>query len=207
MQPLTKKQQEVLAFIAWYVQKEMTSPTYKEIQEHFGFESANAVRKYLDILSERGYIKINRTRSGRCKSFALCRQRSAAVPVLGTIAAGKPIEAIASCDTTVDLLGLGIDNNCGDYFALTVRGTSMIDAHIMDGDMVIIKRQLEVRNGEIAAVLWNNEATLKYVQVLSDGNVLLVPANSTMQPMTVAPEHTVSFQVIGKVVRVIRSYV
>jgi repressor LexA len=206
MVQITEKQHDVLRFIEKYTERELQSPSYREIQEHFGFESPNAVRKYLDILSKRGYITINRSKTGRCRSFFPCTKRDTTVPVLGAIAAGNPIEAIERCDTRIDVSGIGIDNSDGDYFALTVRGTSMIEAHIMDGDMVIIKRQPEVRNGEIAAVLWNNEATLKYVKVSSDGSIRLVPANREMEPMAVIPEKTASFQIIGKLVRVVRSY-
>jgi repressor LexA len=206
MHILTNKQNQILRFVEKYVQAEAQSPTYKEIQEYFGFESINAVRKYISLLSERGYLKIFRTKTGRCKGFSSLRMQSSAVPLLGTIAAGLPIEAIENCTTTIDLSGLGIDNSSADHFALTVKGNSMIEAHITDGDMVIIKKQPTVKNGEVAAVLWNGEATLKYVKSQPDGSIMLVPANKTMQPMEVTPEKVVSFQILGKLVKVIRTY-
>jgi repressor LexA len=126
------------------------------------------------------------------------------VPLVGRIAAGVPIEAIENVEQSIDLADLGIDNSEGGYFALRVRGESMIDAHILDNDLVVIKKQPETGPNDIAAVLWNNEATLKYV-VKKGRAFYLVPANEKMSPVEVTEEKTEKFEILGKVVRVIRS--
>jgi repressor LexA len=129
---------------------------------------------------------------------------SSGVPLVGRIAAGVPIEAVENIEQSIDLSGLGIDNSDGACFALRVRGESMVNAHILDGDLVVIKKQPGAGPKEIAAVLWNNEATLKYV-VKKDGVVYLVPANDAMEPIRVDPAKTAVFEILGKVVKVIRS--
>jgi repressor LexA len=136
--------------------------------------------------------------------MSLVPQTAVSVPLVGRIAAGVPVEAIENVERSIDLSDLGIDNSDGGYFALRVKGESMVNAHILDGDLVIIQRQPVVGPKEIAAVLWNNEATLKYVKK-TGGGVLLVPANDAMRPIAVDPAKTEVFEILGKVVRVIRS--
>jgi repressor LexA len=125
------------------------------------------------------------------------------VPLLGRIAAGVPIEAIENIEAKIDLSPLGIDNRNDNYFMLHVKGDSMINAHILDGDIVIIKQQPIVHTNDIAAVLWNDEATLKYVR-RSGRNIILQPANDKMEPIVVTPEKTSSLTILGKYVGLIR---
>jgi repressor LexA len=203
---LTKRQKSVLHYLREHERATGSSPTHAEVMAHFGFESPNAVQKHIQALARKGALTIHRLASGRCQWFSALTGATATVPLLGSIAAGVPLEAIENVRTTLDLSALGIDNSGNEYFALTVKGDSMIDAHIMSGDTVVIKRKPTVGGGDIAAVLWNNEATLKYVKTSPDGSVMLVPANAAMKPMRVTADKTVSFQILGTVVRVIRSY-
>ncbi len=205
MQPLTPKQAEILSFIEDYHSRYSQSPTYQEIQHRFGFASPHAATKHVQALIRKGYVSTRKTgtkNSPRC--LQSLRPSGKEVPLVGEIAAGIPIEAIENIETRLDLSTLGIDNSGGEYFALRVKGESMINAHILDGDLVVVKRRPEVGRNEIAAVLWNGEATLKYV-LKSRGTVLLIPANDAMRPITITADQTESFEILGKVVRVIRS--
>ncbi len=139
------------------------------------------------------------------RSILPLRIKEKEVPMVGKIAAGMPVESVENLEGRWDLSFLGIDNSNRDYFALSVKGESLIDAHILDGDMVVIKKQQNVLENEIAVVLWNDEATLKYVHRKKD-SILLVPANETMKPITIHPGNTASFRILGKVVTVIRQY-
>jgi repressor LexA len=200
MKPLTDRQESILSYIESYRRKNGGSPTYGEIQSHFGFASPNAVLDHIRALLKKGYVKI---RAGSRGLLSL-RPDQNKIPLLGTIAAGVPIEAVENIESELDLSTLGLENSSRQYFALRVKGESMINAHILDGDIVVIQKQPMIRSNEIAAVLWNGEATLKYVKH-SGNHVLLVPANDAFEPMTVSPEKIEMFSILGKVVRVIRN--
>ena len=201
---LTSKQQRVLSFIERYRAEQQMSPTYQEIQSHFGYASPNAVQKHVRSLIEKGAIMSDRGRSrGKSRALMPVFSPGRSVPLVGRIAAGVPIEAIEQIERHLDITSLGFDNSNGDYFALQVKGDSMINAHILDDDLVIIKKQPEVVGHEIAAVLWNGEATLKYIKRSSTG-ISLIPANDRMRPIMVDEEKTESFRILGKVVGIIR---
>jgi repressor LexA len=202
MTNLTLKQEKILRFIEHFWSSYSLSPTYQEIQEHFGFESPNAVQKHVQALIKKGFLRGVRDSRGRMRSLVSVRARRE-VPLVGRIAAGVPIEAVENIVANFDFSSIGIDNAAGDYFALTVKGNSMIGAHVLDGDIVVVKKQSAVQGNDIAAVLVGSEATLKYVRKKNDV-VELVPANEAMKPIVVNPDKTGSFEILGKVVRVIR---
>jgi repressor LexA len=204
MTKLTLKQEKILNFIEQFWSSYSLSPTYQEIQEHFGFESPNAVQKHVQALIKKGFLRGVRDSRGRNRSLVSVRTVHREVPLVGLIAAGTPIEAVESIVANFDFSSIGIDNAGGDYFALTVKGNSMINAHVMDADMVVVKKQSTVQSNEMAAVLVGGEATLKYVRKRGD-IVELVPANDAMRPIVVDPEKTGSFEILGKVVKVIRT--
>jgi repressor LexA len=204
MTNLTAKQEKILRFIERFWSSYSLSPTYQEIQGHFGFESPNAVQKYVQALMRKGFLKGVRDSRGRMRSLVSVRAMRREVPLVGRIAAGVPVEAVENIVANFDFSSIGVDNAAGDYFALTVKGNSMIGAHVLDGDMVVVKKQNAVQGNEIAAVLVGSEATLKYVRKRGD-SVELVPANDAMRPIVVDPEKTGPFEILGKVVRVIRS--
>ncbi len=204
MKKLTQKQEKILSFVEVYCCENSRSPTYQDIQEHFGFASPNAATDHIRALRRKGYVKVQRGLSRNAmRTIISARLVEKEVPLVGRIAAGVPIEAIENIETKLDLSVLGIDNSNHVYFALTVNGNSMINAHILHHDIVVVKKQAEVKPNEIAVVLWNGEATIKYVKKSKNG-VLLIPANDTMKPVTIRPEKTESFEIIGKVVTVIR---
>jgi|GEM_PF-157572 repressor LexA len=202
--PPTHKQLAVLAFIERKRRETGISPSFAEIQAHFGYASVNSVQNHLRFLRSKGLIAWQKSGAGSKKRTLMSlRPETSAVPLIGHIAAGTPIEAIENVEKSINLSDLGIDNTDGNYFALRVEGDSMINAHILDNDIVVIKRQPDVDPDDIAAVRWNNRATLKYVS-RKGTNVILKPANDLMQPITVTEDLADSFLVLGKAVRVIR---
>ncbi len=201
---LTAKQEKILSFIEEFWSSYSLSPTYQEIQERFGFESPNAAHKHVQALVKKGFLRGVRDSRGRNRSLVSVRAMHRDVPLVGRIAAGVPIEAVENIAANFDFSSIGIDNAGGDFFALTVKGNSMINAHVLDGDMVVVKKQNTVQAHDMAAVLVGGEATLKYVRKRADV-VELVPANDAMQPIVVDPEKTGTFEILGKVVRVIRT--
>jgi repressor LexA len=201
---LTSKQEEILRFIERFWNSYSLSPTYQEIQEHFGFKSPNAAQKHVQALITKGFLRGVRDSRGRNRSLVSVRATGREVPLVGRIAAGTPIEAVENIADNFDFSSIGIDNADGAYFALIVKGNSMVNAHILDGDMVVVKKQSAIEGADIAAVLVDGEATLKYVRKKGE-SVELVPANDAMKPIAVDPEKTGSFEILGKVVRVIRT--
>lgn len=205
MRQATLKQRKILSFIEQSRKKNGMSPSFQEIQAHFGYSSLNSVQNHVRFLRKKGLLASSMGASGSKKRslMSLMPVPSSGVPLVGRIAAGVPIEAIENIEQSMDLADLGVDNSDGAYFALRVSGESMIGAHILDNDLVVIKKQPDTGPNEIAAVLWNNEATLKYV-VKTGGAVYLVPANEKLSPVKVTEENTDGFEILGKVVRVIR---
>jgi repressor LexA len=205
LQP-TSKQRKILGFIEAYRKKQGISPSFQEIQAHFGYASVNSVQNHVRFLRKKKLLgsKMGAVGTKKRSLMSLLPMPVASVPLVGRIAAGVPVEAIENVETSIDLSSLGVDNADNGYFALRVKGDSMINAHIVDGDLVVIKKQPEVGPHEVAAVLWNNEATLKYVRK-ENGRVVLVPANDAMEPIVVDEDKTEAFEVLGKVVRIIRS--
>jgi repressor LexA len=199
MNELTDRQNQILSFIEEYRQENGVPPTYREIQAQFGFSSPKAVLDHVKAIIKKGYAAVRKGSRG----IVSLRPSGGEIPLLGTIAAGVPIEAIENVEAKLDLFSLGINNSKRDYFALRVQGESMINAHIMDGDVVVIQKQPMANSNDIAAVLWNGNATLKYVRP-SGRSILLVPANDAMEPIVVTEDMTDNFSILGKVVRVIR---
>jgi repressor LexA len=205
VESLTVQQRRILVFIEEYWQQQGFSPSYQEIQYHFGFRSPNAVTKHIRRLQDKGWLAVRAAEGGApARSLVSLRPRPGTVPLVGTIAAGVPIEAIEHIVAELDLSSLGIDNAHRDFFALHVQGESMIEAHVCDGDIAVIKKQPAVQAHEIAAVFWNGEATLKYVRKEND-TVRLVPANANMAPIEVRPEATESLRILGKLHAVVRA--
>lgn len=206
MNQLTPKQNKILSYIEGFFQKNATPPSFQQIQAHFGFASPRAATKHVQAIVKKGFLEVRKSgKRSVHRGLLPLRPLANEVPLLGKIAAGAPMEAIENIAEKLDLTSLGINNSKKEYFALTVKGDSMINAHILDGDWVIIKRQPEVAAHEIAAVLWNGEATLKHVKKVGH-TVLLVPENDNLRPLTVETDKVSDFQILGKVVRAIRRY-
>jgi repressor LexA len=199
--PLTKRQREILDYLQDFIQHHGYAPSLEEIGRRFGLSSLATVHKHLTNLQEKGFIKRawNRSRSVEMIPNSTAG-RSVDLPLLGYVAAGLPIEAIATSETVAvpeDLVGRR------DTYVLRVRGNSMIDEQICDGDLVIVEDRKSAQNGEmVVALLSGSDVTLKKLY-RENGRVRLQPANPTMQPIFVDPEQV---QVQGVVVGVMRKY-
>ena len=200
---LTHRQKEIYAFLKTYIQEHRTAPTYEEIRRHFGFRSYNAVFKHLRQLEARGYLKAgqkNRKQAFRLEDpLATAAAATAPIPLLGWVAAGLPIEALENRDTVeVPESFLGT----GEHFALRVRGESMVEDGIHDGDLIIVRQQDRAENGQTVVALVDGEATVKrfYLRV---ARVELHPANPQMKPLVVDAGRVT---IRGVVVGLIRKY-
>ena len=205
MEDLTRRQQEVLDFIFEFVEGNGYPPTHEEIQFEVGLSSKSHVHFYLKALEREGYIErtpniprgIRLTNKlGRGKFTSIVK-----VPFLGQIAAGEPISFSDAGDETIELTR-DIVRDEGGLYAVRVKGASMIDALINDGDIVVMRHQQEAGNGEMVAIRLKDrdETTLKRFY-REQGRVRLQPANPTMQPLYV---HPANVEIQGKVVAVIR---
>lgn len=200
---LTRRQQEIMDIIQAMYARNGYAPTLDEIASASGINTRSTVHQHVQILIKEGHLQAaTGKRAYQMPSEAEARhpQQPLHLPLVGCIAAGKPIEAIPGRD---EINPTDIFAGKGRY-VLEVKGESMIDIGIMDGDFVVIQTQEEARNGEVVvALVEREEATLKRIHYLPDGNVELRPENSTMQPM-VYP--ATSVQVQGKMVGLFRSY-
>lgn len=175
---LTNKQSEIYNFIVSWQVDNGYPPTQMELRNHFGFRSLNAVRSHLALIEKKGYIRleVGKARGIQLKalpSMTALRQEDH-IPLLGQIAAGTPIWAEQNFEEHLPIPPALFGG--GELFALRISGASMNGAGINDGDIAIVKRQSKVENGEIAAVLINQEATLKRVYISS--NLLLLKAEN-----------------------------
>lgn len=204
---LSKRQKKILEFIREYLDEHRFPPTIREIGQTVGISSTSVVKYNLDALERRGHIERDPEISRGLRLVAEQLGEVIQVPLLGRIAAGEPIpvpEAEFSPfghDTTVELTR-DIVKDASNTYALEVQGDSMIDALINDGDIVLMRHQERVENGELAAV-WvqsQEETTLKRFY-LEGSQVRLQPANPMMQPMFFPAQDV---QVMGKVLCVIR---
>ncbi|MBI4481425.1 MAG: transcriptional repressor LexA [Acidobacteria bacterium] len=197
---LTKRQKEILEFIKAFVADQGYSPSLEEIGRHFGIASLNAVYKHLAALEERGFI---RRSSNRARSIQIVSGSEGGVelPLLGYVAAGRPIEAIPHAEPLK--VPEALVSRSGPHFVLKVRGDSMIDEHIADGDHVIVAQRTTAQNGETVVALVQGEVTLKKFYREPDGRVRLQPANATL-PSIILDGGDVQIQ--GVVVAVMRKY-
>jgi repressor LexA len=202
---LTDKQEKILTFVLDYVNDKGYPPSIREIGNRFEISSLRGVTVHLDALERKGYIKrANTARAitiiGKTGSTAPNRNIML-VPLIGTIAAGVPITATQNIEGHIPVPQemVGTMNN---VFALQVKGDSMIGAHIMPRDLVIIKEQRTAENGDLVAFLLGDEATVKHIQFTSEG-VRLLASNPAYEPIEVRREDS---HIIGKVIGLIRNY-
>lgn len=202
---LTKAQKAILQFIVEYTRAHGYPPTLREIQQHSGtVKSLRGVALHLDALQRKGYIE----RGSQARSIRILHpdyqpdsERVRLLPLVGDIAAGTPILAQENIE---DLIPVPADmvRNVENAFLLRVKGDSMTGEHILPRDLVVIKPQETAYNGELVAVLVNDEATIKRIYFEKD-RVRLQPANPAYEPIYVRPEEA---RVIGKVIGLIRDY-
>ena len=205
---LTRRQKEVMDFLTGFIGEHGYSPSYEEIASSLGLASLATVHKHVQALESKQYLRrsYNHSRSLEVGERYFSEEKArrpggeASVPLLGRIAAGAPVEAIANPEE------LHFSDFAGheDTFALQVRGESMVEDHICSGDFVLVEKTGSVRNGDIVvALVDNSEATLKRYYSEPDGRVRLQPANSAMAPIFVDPAN---LQIQGRVLAVMRKY-
>ena len=198
---LTEKQKAFLSFISRYIEDWGRSPTFEEICSHFGFTSYNTVTTYLKALERKGYIRLPQKKNQKraIEVISPVETRRFEFPLLGRVAAGKPIEALENVDA-IEVPPFMIGH--GDHFVLKVTGDSMKEDGIIDGDFIVVRRQPTAENGETVVALINNEATVKKYYRNKD-HVELRPAHADMEPIIVQEG---DLHIQGKVVGVIRHY-
>ena len=201
--PLTRRQKQILDYLESYIRDNGYAPSFEEIARQFTFRSLATVHEHLTNLERKGYIRRSHNES-RSIEMVPRPGESAAIelPLLGQVAAGEPIEALAQPETIAvphDLIP-----RRGSSYVLRVRGDSMVDEHITDGDYVVVHNRNTADNGEmVVALVHGDSATVKRIYREGDGWVRLQPANDRMQPIRV---HANDVLVQGVVVGVIRKY-
>lgn len=182
---LTRRQREIYDYLAEFIEDNGYAPSLEEIAARFGLSSVATVHEHLENLESKGAVRRDPHRSRAIELTVTQGGRPPAVavelPLLGRVAAGQPLEAIAGDETIAvpeSLLGRG------ETFVLRVSGDSMIDEHIADGDYVIVERRETARNGErVVALIDGEHATLKTLYREADGRIRLQPANDRMAPL------------------------
>jgi repressor LexA len=202
VQPLTKRQREILDYLNEFIQQHGYAPSLEEVGKRFNLSSLATVHKHLTNLQEKGFI---RRAWNRSRSVELLPSRSGGraieLPLLGYVAAGMPIEAVASSESIA--VPESLVSGKRDTYVLRVRGDSMIDEQIRDGDWVVVEDRRSADNGEmVIALVGGHDATLKKFYK-ENGRIRLQPANPTMAPILVDPD---SVQIQGVVVGVMRKY-
>lgn len=172
------------------------SPSVREIMDHMGFKSTSTAHRYIEILSREGLIE---KKDNLNRALRLPNSSSASVPILGTVTAGQPITAI---EDITGYIGFEADHcDPSELFALTIRGESMINAGILDGDIVIVQRCSYAENGDIVvAFIDRSDATVKRF-FKENGHFRLQPENDTMDPIIVD-----EVEILGKVIGLKRYY-
>jgi repressor LexA len=204
---LTKRQKQVLDLIAGFVEERGYCPSYEEIARGLNLASLATVHKHITLLEKKSYLKrgVNQSRSLELapkylQDYRRSKPSPMEIPLLGRIAAGAPVEAMEQRET----LNFADFAGHGDTYALEVRGESMIDDHICDGDVILLERCDEVRDGDIVvALVAGTETTLKRFYRESGDKVRLQPANSALRPILV-PAKDVRIQ--GRLLAVLRKY-
>jgi len=206
LKELTHRQKEVLSFMRGFTDKHGAPPTVREIAERFRF-TPRAAFDHLRALERKGELQRRVTDKRVSRTLTLTdrghgQRASREIPVLGRIAAGQPIFAAESREETIPVRPEWLAAKGGEVFALRVKGDSMIEAHIADGDLVLVRKQDVATAGDIVAALVDQEATVKRFAT-EDGMVVLKPEHPTMKPIVVDPRRA-DFRILGKVVGLFR---
>ena len=185
MEKLTTRQTEILAFIRDNIEQTGMAPTRAELAQHFGFKSKNAAADHLRALEQKGHLKLHPDLS---RGIQLLDDESDLVPIIGAVAAGLPIEAIENHDQALPV-PKGLFAKRPTYL-LRVKGDSMKDAGILEGDLIAVYKTNIARKGQIVVARLDNEVTVKYLDH-EDNKIKLVPANANYQAIMATPEEVV----------------
>lgn len=203
---LTDRQRSVLDFLGDFLRENGYPPTIREIAGHFDLRSPRGVQDHLEALERKGYIRRARERSRGIELLELGARRASTgnnvlrLPLIGKVAAGMPVLSEENIEEwiEVDASFAAREGN----FLLKVVGDSMVDAHILDGDTIVVSPQETARDGEIVVALVDDEATVKTFYK-EPGGIRLQPENATLKPIWV-PAGSAEVRIIGKVVAVMR---
>ncbi len=204
---MTQRQREVLGFMRGFTDKHGAPPTVREIAERFRF-TPRAAFDHLRALERKGMLHRRVTDRRVSRTLVLTdrsperSRRDREIPILGKIAAGAPIFAAENLEDVILVRPEWLAAKGGEVFALRVRGDSMIQAHIADGDLVLVRKQESAATGDIVAAMIDQEATVKRFAT-EGGTVLLKPEHPTMKPIVVDPQRA-EFRILGKVIGLIR---
>jgi len=201
--PLTRRQREILDFIASHIGAKGYAPSFEEIARQFGFQSLATVHEHLTNLERKGYIRRSHNESRAIEVVPPKGQTGATeLPLLGLVAAGEPIEAVSGNDTIA--VPDELIPRRGRSYVLKVRGQSMIDEHIKDGDFIVVHERNQADSGQtVVALVQGSSATVKRFYREPGGWIRLEPANPAMNPLRVNERDVV---VQGIVVGVIRKF-
>jgi repressor LexA len=205
---LTKRQKEVLDYLVGFVNKRGYSPSFEEISKALKLTSLATVHKHINTLERKGFIRRGYNQSRSIEILQLPRPVRSQVlerhvvelPLAGRIAAGRPLEAVEDRES----ISLGDFARSNNSFVLQVKGNSMVEDHILDGDYIVVEQTQVANPGEtVVALVGGDEATVKRFYREAGGKIRLQPANSEMQPIVV-PAADVKIQ--GRVIGVLRKY-
>jgi repressor LexA len=208
---LTERQNEILTFIKEFVRENGFPPTLREIGKSFEISSTFGVKRHLDALEKKGYIRIE---SNASRGIAIINQQDALnidatadrnefftkIPIVGRVAAGSPILAMENIEGSV-IIDPSFIKKAEDAFALRVRGDSMINAGIFEGDVVIVSPNQKGKNGDVIVAMLDDEVTVKRLE-MKNNIIKLLPENDDFQPIQINEKSR--FLVIGKVKGVVR---
>lgn len=195
---ISKKQQEILDYIKHEILNRGFPPAVREICEAVNLKSTSSVHSHLETLEKNGYIRRDPTKPRAIEivddNFNLTRREMVNVPLVGTVAAGQPILAVENVESYFPIPSERLPNN--QVFLLTVKGESMINAGILDGDMVLVEMVSTAENGDMVVALINDETTVKTFYK-EDGHYRLQPENDYMDPIIVENDLLILGKVIG----------
>jgi repressor LexA len=198
---LTEKQKVFLGYVSRYMNDWDRSPSFEEICSHFGFTSYNTVTTYLKTLERKGYIRLpsKKNQKRAIEVISPVETKRLEFPLLGRVAAGKPIEVVEEVDVIEIPPSM---TGQGDHFVLQVRGDSMKEDGILDGDFIVVRKQPTAENGQTVVAMINNEATVKkyYKQ---ENYVELRPSHADMESILIKGG---DLRIEGRVVGVMRHY-
>lgn len=200
--PLTQKQLEILTYIQKEISEAGRPPSYREIAKHFRYDAVGTVQDHVRALIKKGYLEQDEriARGIRLAHRPRFPFRPIEIPILGWVPAGKPIEAL---ENSLGMLSVSVREK-GEYYALKIKGDSMRDAGILDGDLAIIKKQSHAESGEIVIALIGDEATVKFLEK-KKGRTRLLPANPAFSPIELGTSGATTL-IQGKVVGIQRYY-
>jgi repressor LexA len=200
--PLTKRQRQILDYLNGYSVEHGYAPSFEEIADQFNYNSLATVHEHLSNLERKGYIKRSYNESRAIEILPSdVTPRSVELPLLGAVAAGFPIEEAVVQETVA--VPQDFVRRAGNHYVLRVRGQSMIDDQIADGDLVVVHDRQNVDNGEMVIAMIDESATVKRYYRERDGRIRLQPSNENMAPIYVQENQ---MRVQGIVVGVLRRY-